>query len=187
MMQLKQKEQKLLFFSKTNFSRTARQKAENKNKLRTNRSSRPEVFLRKDVLKMCSKFTGEHPCRSAISIKLLCNFIEIALRRGCSPVGLLHIFRTTFSRNISGWLLQNKLCNAVKQKIESCLFFKVKEFVLYRVHLFLKIMLHDQDTKPLTLQQTCQWACGFYNYVTQQHKGFKKHSLLLHLFHQLEC
>ena len=43
------------------------------------RSSRPEVFLRKDVLKICSKFTGEHPRRSAISIKLLCNFIEIAI------------------------------------------------------------------------------------------------------------
>ena len=28
---------------------------------------------------ICSKFTGEHPCRSVISIKLLCNFIEITL------------------------------------------------------------------------------------------------------------
>ena len=34
------------------------------------RSSRPEVFLGKAVLKICSKFSGEHPCRSAISIKL---------------------------------------------------------------------------------------------------------------------
>ena len=40
--------------------------------------------------------------------KLLCNFIEIALRHGCSLVNLLHIFRTTFPRNTSGWLL---LCN----------------------------------------------------------------------------
>ena len=32
-----------------------------------------KVFLEKCVLKICSKFTGEHPCRSAISIKLLCN------------------------------------------------------------------------------------------------------------------
>ena len=69
------------------------------------RSSRPEVFLRKGVPKICSKFTGEHPCRSAISIKLLCNFIEIALPHGCSPVNLLHIFRAPFSRNTSGWLL----------------------------------------------------------------------------------
>ena len=29
--------------------------------------------LRKGVLKICSKFTGEHPCRSAISIKLTIN------------------------------------------------------------------------------------------------------------------
>ena len=33
-------------------------------------SSRPEVFLGKGVLKICSKFTGEHPCRSTISITL---------------------------------------------------------------------------------------------------------------------
>ena len=41
----------------------------------TNRRSRPEVFLRKDVLKICSEFTGQHSCRSVISIKLLCNFV----------------------------------------------------------------------------------------------------------------
>ena len=34
------------------------------------RSSPPYVFLRKFVLKIFSKFTGEHPCRSVISIKL---------------------------------------------------------------------------------------------------------------------
>ena len=50
------------------------------------RSSHPEVFLEKAVLKICSKFTGEHPCRSAISIKLQSDVIEIALRHGCSPV-----------------------------------------------------------------------------------------------------
>ena len=73
----------------------------NENKLETYsayRSSHPEVFLRKGVLKICSKFTGEHPCQSAISIKLI--------RHGCSPVNLRHIFRTLFSRNTSGWLLQ---------------------------------------------------------------------------------
>ena len=50
------------------------------------RSTHPEVFLKKAVLKICSKFTGEHPCRSAISIKL-------------------HIFRTSFLKNSSGRLL----------------------------------------------------------------------------------
>ena len=69
------------------------------------RSSCPEVLLRKGVLKICSKWTGEHPCRSAISINLLCNFIEIALRHGRSPVNLLHVFRTPFLKNNSRRLL----------------------------------------------------------------------------------
>ena len=37
----------------------------------------PDVFLVKGVLKICSKFTGEHPCPSAISIKLQSNFIKL--------------------------------------------------------------------------------------------------------------
>ena len=37
--------------------------------------------------------------------KLLCNFIEITLRHACSPVDLLHIFRTPFLMNTCGWLL----------------------------------------------------------------------------------
>ena len=68
-------------------------------------SSQPEVFLEKAVLKICSKFAGEHPCRSVISIKLLCNFIEITLQHGCPPVNLLHIFRAPFIKSTSGWLL----------------------------------------------------------------------------------
>ena len=69
------------------------------------RSSSPGVLLRKGVLKISRKFTGEHPCQSLISIRLKSNFIEITLRHGCSPVNLRHICRTPFSRNTSGWLL----------------------------------------------------------------------------------
>ena len=60
------------------------------------RSSRTEVFLKKGALKICSRFTGEHPCRSVISI---------TFRHGCSPVNLLHVFRTPFFKNTSGRLL----------------------------------------------------------------------------------
>ena len=60
------------------------------------RNSRPEVFLGKGVLEICSKFTGEHP--------LLCNFIEIALRHGYFLVNLLHIFRAPFPMSTSGWM-----------------------------------------------------------------------------------
>ena len=69
------------------------------------RSSHSEVFLGKGVLKICNKFTGEHPCRSVISIKMQSNFIEITFRYRCSPVHLLHIFRTSLLKNTSGWLL----------------------------------------------------------------------------------
>ena len=69
------------------------------------RSSHPEVLLGKGVLKICSKFTGEHSFRSVISIKLLCSFIKITLWHGCSPVDLLHIFRTPFYKNTYGGLL----------------------------------------------------------------------------------
>ena len=55
------------------------------------RSSLPGVLIGKGILKIYSKFTGEHPCQSVISIKLLCR---------CSPVNLLHIFRTPFYKNI---------------------------------------------------------------------------------------
>ena len=48
------------------------------------RSSLPEVFLWKSVLKIFRKRTRKHPCRSKISIKLQSKFIEIALRHGCS-------------------------------------------------------------------------------------------------------
>ena len=41
--------------------------------------------LSKRCSKICSKFIGEHPCRSVTS--------------------LLHIFRTPFTKNASGWLL----------------------------------------------------------------------------------
>ena len=71
-------------------------------KLEMFRSSHPEVFLGKGVLIICGKFTGEHPCWSAIWIKL-----QITFRHGCSPVNLLHIFRTPFVKNTSRRLLLN--------------------------------------------------------------------------------
>ena len=54
------------------------------------RSRTPELFLGKRVLKICSKFTGEHPCGSVISIELLCIFSEhLFLRKplvGCFSI-----------------------------------------------------------------------------------------------------
>ena len=53
------------------------------------------------------------------SIKLLCNFIEIALRHGCSPVNLRHIFRTPLPKNTSGWLLLRFISQALRSALIS--------------------------------------------------------------------
>ena len=45
------------------------------------------------------------PMLKLISIKLLCNFNEIILRHGCSPVNLLHIFRIPSPKNTSRGLI----------------------------------------------------------------------------------
>ena len=70
------------------------------------RSSPPEVFLGKRLLEICSKF-AEHPRRSVISMRLFCNFIEIALWNRNFPVNLLHIFIAPFSKNTSDGLTQH--------------------------------------------------------------------------------
>ena len=57
------------------------------------RSSPPEVFLEKGVLKICSKFTGEHLCRSA---KIYCIFSEHLFVR-TSLEGCLCVF--SFAKN----------------------------------------------------------------------------------------
>ena len=62
------------------------------------RSSPLEVMLWKCVLKICSKFTGEDPCRSII-LMLQNSFIEITLWHGCSPLNLFHSFITRFPKN----------------------------------------------------------------------------------------
>ena len=110
------------------------------------------MFLGKVVLKICTKFTGEHSCRSVISIKLLCSFIEIKLQHGCTPVNLLrilkqfywnhtpawvllHIFRTIFLKNTSGRLLLVFLLSEVSQYI----FCWHKPIAFSQCHIILKL------------------------------------------------
>ena len=69
------------------------------------RRSSPEVFLGKGVLKICSKFTGEHSYRKVNWIKLQSNFIQITLRHRCSPVNLLYNYRAPLYKNIYEGLL----------------------------------------------------------------------------------
>ena len=65
------------------------------------RSNHPE----KGALKICKR-CSENMQQIYRRIPMLkSHFIEITVRHGCSPVNLLHIFRTPFSKNTSGRLL----------------------------------------------------------------------------------
>ena len=88
--------------------------------------SHPAVFLEKSVLKICSKFTGEHPCWSVISVTLLCDFIEITLRHECSPINLVLIFRIPFHKNTSQEMLLNKSSNKIPKIIITTIIATIK-------------------------------------------------------------
>ena len=107
----------------------------------SNRSSHPDVFLRKGVLKIRKKFTGGHPCRSAISIKLLCNFVEIALRHGCSPVSLLHIFRTPFLKGALEDLRQFLASERPLQNMKNAFYITWKALFVFKIFNFLSWLL----------------------------------------------
>ena len=99
------------------------------------------IFLGIGALKICSKFTGGHSYRSAISIKLLCNFIEIALLHGCSPENLLHIFRTLFPKNTFKKLLLH--IETTKESFFQIISFSWKSLPWSNEHKLLKKTLKD--------------------------------------------
>ena len=129
------------------------------------RSSRPEVFLRKMCSENMQKIDRRTPmpkCNfniwkhaanlqenthaewSAISIKLLYNFIEIALQNGCSPVNLLHIFRTPFVKNSPGRLL-------LTVKINTCSIIYLIDILYTQVYLRRQLLYLET---PLSLTET---------------------------------
>ena len=87
-------------------------------------------MLWKKYKKICSKLKGEHSCRSVISIKMLCKFIEITLRRGCSPVNLLYIYRTPF---YNGRLLLNHVFANVSKQKQSLIFLWINDLWLINI------------------------------------------------------
>ena len=85
--------------------------------------------------------------RSDGNLKKICKFdlVKIALLHVCSPVNLLHIFRTAFPKNISGWLFlsnfsqyaeftsqtskhENKMGHQLEMDLKDLIPFKNKRF-----------------------------------------------------------
>ena len=117
------------------------------------RSNRPQVFLEKVVPKICSKYTGEDPCRSVISIKLHCIFSE-------------HLFLRT---HLDG-------CFSLIQRIH-----QIFSYMYISIHLFflvvfsIKIFSEKNDKFLAIIQiEQCYDYCEkevLYHIVS---KGFKK-------------
>ena len=97
----------------------------------------PRCVPRKRYSENIQQIYRRHPCRSAISIKLLCNFLETTLRHGFSPINLLHIFRTPFLKNTSGWLLLHLI-------VCFCWFSNASQYMfgLHRLNFFFFKYLH---------------------------------------------
>ena len=76
------------------------------------RSSPPEVFCKKDVLRNFAKFTGKHPCQSLFFNKVAdprpATLLKKRLWRRWFPGNFVKFLRTVFLRNTSGWLLLNR-------------------------------------------------------------------------------
>ena len=70
--------------------------------------------------KRCSENAQQIYRRTPMPKGDFCNFIEIALWHGFSPVNQLHIFRTPFFKNTSGELLLEWLLCAVSEFRETC-------------------------------------------------------------------
>ena len=93
---------------------------------------------------MCSKFTGEHSCRSVIPINLQGNFIEITLWHGCCPANLLHIFRTPFLKN-------TREMNKTREIISSETLQKMRQIDQFQTTLFFEKTSYEVKTNVLRL------------------------------------
>ena len=73
------------------------------------RSSRPEVFCEKDVLRNFAKFTGKHLCQSLFFNKIAglrpATLLKNRLWHRCFPVNFAKFPRTTFLTEHLRWLL----------------------------------------------------------------------------------
>ena len=69
----------------------------------TFRSSRPEVFCKKGVLRNFAKFTGKHLCQSFCFSKVACLcLLKKRLRHRCFPLNFAKLLRIPFLQNPSG-------------------------------------------------------------------------------------
>ena len=73
------------------------------------RSSRPEVFCKKGVLRNFAKFKGKHPCQRLFFNKVAgfrpATLLKKSLWHGCFPLNFAKFLRTPFVTEHLRWLL----------------------------------------------------------------------------------
>ena len=80
-----------------------------------NRSSHPEVFCKKGVLKNFAKFTGKQQCQSHFLIKLQALGPDIKRPwHRCFPVNVAKFLRTSFLTEHLLWLLLSKMWSTLQ-------------------------------------------------------------------------
>ena len=126
------------------------------------RSSHPEVFLGKDILKICHKFADKTHAEVRFKKKLQSNLIT--LRHECS-LNLQHIFRTPFPMHTSGRLililsLCRTLCRTLIVSLyylqfllflKRCSIFISRSSILFRHDFSLRVLSGIFDRKHLNL------------------------------------
>ena len=147
---------------------------------------------------LLKKLSQKHPSRGVLrcSENMLCNFTETTLRHGCSPVNLLRIFRTTFSKNASRRLLlsswktfsRNNSLTFLLTGFNSVLQ-QSRDSSLYLERFYLK-----HSTKSNTLFRSILFLINFIHYSPvlliytpwkhQKTKGFLKFSGVIDKQHQ---
>ena len=120
------------------------------------------------ALKICCRLIGKHSRQTVI-----CNFIEIALGLGCSPLNLLRIFRTPFERKS----MEGYICTMIVFYVSFALRLLKKNLESQKLEKMLNIE-HFKET-PLSWKiyrmEKFQMVYGFADWETEK-MIYKAHS-----------
>ena len=92
----------------------------------TFRSSRPEMFCKKGVLRNFTKFTGKHLCQSLFFKSLRpATLLKKRLWHRCFPVNFVKFLRIPFWKNSSGGCFWTFSKQGTKLRRKSCYYMQV--------------------------------------------------------------